>query len=500
MVVLRQKYQILSALLVLTSAACANSRVDEGGGRIPAPAVEPEASTADKSSSAAVRLPAIPLSVEESKPLGLIVITVDTLRADYLSCYGHARILTPGFDRLAAGGALFRNAIAQSTTTTPSHASLFTGLYLQDHNVYSNFEALGAEPRMLAEVLFAHGFDTFAIANMKHLNPEVGNLGQGVKTFVRKGHKRRAGATIDNFLGWLDKGGERPFYGWLHLADVHTPYRPPPPYDRFYYDDDERDPRKNSLSQIWSLLPEHMSDHPFFQQWLAGITDLRWVQAQYQGAVTYVDDEIGRLLDELERRDMLHRTVIVITADHGESLGEHDMYFVHTGLYEATVRVPLIMYFPGSGRQGIQVDEVVEMVDVMPTILEYFDAPAPIGIRGESLWPLIHGAVGQGRVALAEHAGHNLVALRSDRYKYIKHLRNARLQPSYPFRLGREELYDLREDPQELRDISKSRPDLIALFRDELHHRRKSGMGLATGKARLNKETVEVLRALGYVR
>src|SRR5690606_6078312 len=115
-----------------------------------------------------------------------------TLRADYLSSYGHARILTPSFDRFAAGGVLFRSAIAQSTTTTPSHASLMTGLYLQDHNVYSNFEALGDDPQTLAEILKAQGFDTFALVNMRHLTPEIGGLGQGFDTFVRSGNMRRA--------------------------------------------------------------------------------------------------------------------------------------------------------------------------------------------------------------------------------------------------------------------------------------------------------------------
>lgn len=446
-----------------------------------------------------IRLPPVKLPVGDAEPLGLVVITVDTLRADYLSCYGHARILTPSIDRLASGGQLFRDAIAQSTTTTPSHASLMTSLYLQDHNVYSNFEALGDKPRTLGEVLYGRGFATFAIANMRHLNPEVGNLGQGIDTFVRSGFMRRAGPSIDEFFTWLDKLGERRFFAWLHLADVHTPYRPPPPYDRFYYDDDERDPNKTSLSRVWNLLPEHMSDHPFFQQWLEGITDLRWVLAQYQGAVSYVDDEIGRLLDELEARDLLHRTAIVFTADHGESLGEHDMYFVHTGLYEPTVRVPLITYFPGAGRQGVEVTETVELVDVMPTILEYFDLPAPKGMRGRSLWPLVRGELVPKRTALIEHAGRNLVALRSDRFKYIKHLRSLHIQPSYRFIEGKEELYDLREDPQERHNLAQEQPEVVQVLRKELEARRAGKMGMGTGKAELTAETIDVLRSLGYV-
>ena len=127
---------------------------------------------------------------------------------------------------------------------------MFTSLYLQDHSVFSNFEALGNGPRTLAEVFSGRGFSTFAIVNMRHLNPEVGNLGQGFQTFVKSGYFRRAGSTIDEVLAWLDNLGEKPFFAWLHFADVHTPYQPPPPYNRFYYDDDERDPAKRSLSRI----------------------------------------------------------------------------------------------------------------------------------------------------------------------------------------------------------------------------------------------------------
>ncbi|MFC1610851.1 sulfatase [Myxococcota bacterium] len=444
-------------------------------------------------------LPTINLPVGDSSPLGVVYVTVDTMRADYLSCYGHARILTPSFDRVASGGVLFRQAIAQSTTTTPSHASMFTSLYLQDHNVYSNFEALGNTPRTLAELFSGRGYRTFAVVNMRHLNPEVGNLGQGFQTFIKSGYFRRAAPTIDHFLEWLDQQGESPFFAWIHFADVHTPYQPPPPYNRFYYDDDERDPAKRSLQRIWPFLPEHMSDHPYFLQWLDGITDLEWVYAQYQGAVTYVDDEVGRLLDALEERAMLHRTAVVLTSDHGESLGEHDMYFVHTGLYDVTVHVPLIVYFPGAGRQGVQVREVVEMVDVYPTILEYFGIPARHKIRGRSLWPLVRGEMQSNRIALIEHAGRSQVALRSNRFKYIKHLRHMKHQPSYPFIEGKEELFDLKQDPFERNNLVQDHPDVLQAFRKELKLRRTDRHDLEIGEAEVSQETVEVLRALGYV-
>ena len=436
----------------------------------------------------------------DTAPLGLILITVDTLRADYLSSYGHARILTPSFDRLASGGILFKQAISQASTTTPSHASIMSSLYLQDHNVVTNFEALGNSPRTLAEVMAGRGFNTYAIVNMKHLNPEVSNLGQGFNEFVKSGNMRRAGPTVDKALEWLEKNGEQPFFMWIHLLDCHTPYSPPPPYDRFYYDDDERDPNKRSLAKIWHTLPTHMTDHPFFQAWLEGITDSDWVLAQYQGAVTYVDDEFGRLLDRLEEMGLLERTAVVLTADHGESLGEHDIYFTHTGLYEPTIHVPLITYFPGAGRQGVQVREVVESIDIYPTVLEYFGIPIPRGIRGHSLWPLIRGEVQPERVAMSEHAGRNLVVLRTDRYKYIKQLRTIHLQPSYPWVEGREELYDLKADPLEKRDLTRDLPEVMKTFRRDLERRRSERLNLQVGRAELNNETVEVLRAMGYVR
>ena len=243
-----------------------------------------------------------------------------------------------------------------------------------------------------------------------------------------------------------------------------------------------------------------MSDHPYFRTWLAGVRDLEWVIAQYQGAITYVDDQIGRLMDALDGRGILDSTAMVVTSDHGESMGEHDMYFVHTGLYDSTVRVPLITYFPGSGRAGVEVHEVVELIDVMPTVLEYLDVEVPRSIRGRGLWPLIHGQIEPERIALTEHAGRNLVALRSARYKYIRHLRTRRLQPSYPFKRGVEELYDLSLDPKEENNIAAKSPGVIAMFRRELKERRQQKLDMDIGQAELNEDTIEVLRALGYVR
>lgn len=436
----------------------------------------------------------------KAKARGVILITVDTLRADHLSVYGGPKGATPNLARLAQGSVLFQTAMAQSSTTSPSHASIMTGLYPEDHNVYSNYDALGEGPVTLAKHLRAQGFMTYAIVNMAHLNPEVVNLGRGFDTFVHSGNGRGAGASFDHFLSWLDNVGDAPYFAWIHLADVHTPYKPPAPFDTMFYKGSARDANNHSLAQVWPLLPQEMANHPLFASWLAGITDVHWVSAQYQGAAAYVDRELGRLFDVLEQRRALDKTAIVFTSDHGESLGEHDMYFVHMGLYEPTVHIPLITHFPGSLRQGVQVEDVVQSVDIMPTLLDYLDVPAPQHIRGRSLWPLMAGQPMAAQPAFIEHAGRSQIALRSAQYKYIKHLRSHHIQPSYPFVAGREELYDLRRDPGELHDVAKHNPAIVRAMRAQAQAIVGSRQNLAGGKARLDDTTLDSLRALGYVR
>jgi arylsulfatase A-like enzyme len=375
-----------------------------------------------------------------------------------------------------------------------------TSLYLEDHNVYSNYDALGSSPTTLAKHLHAQGFLTYAIVNMPHLNPDVVNLGHGFDTFVHSGNQRGAGASFDHFLSWLENVGEKPYFAWIHLADVHTPYKPPAPFDTMFYKGNARDPNVSSLARIWPLLPREMASHPLFESWLGGITDVAWVNAQYQGAASYVDHELGRLFDVLEQRHALDKTAIVFTSDHGESLGEHGMYFVHMGLYEPTVHIPLITYFPGSHRQGVVVEDVVQSVDIMPTLLEYLGQNFPENIRGKSLWPLIEGNAQPARTAFIEHAGRSQIALRSAQYKYIKHLRTHHIQPSYPFTAGREELYDLVLDPGELEDISKRKPAVLRAMRKQAQAHVNERQNLQKGEAHLDDSTLDSLRALGYVR
>lgn len=431
---------------------------------------------------------------------GVILITVDTLRADPLSPYGGAVRRTPNIERLASGSLLFEHAFSTCSTTSPAHASLMTSLYLEDHKVYSNFEALGTDPATLAQVFRAQGFATYAIVNMAHLNPDVAKLARGFDTYIRSGNQRGAGATFDHALQWLDQHPKQRFFAWIHLADVHTPYHAPTPFDTWFYQGDPRAPEKTSLKKVWPLLPLEMAQHPLFTQWLQGITDVDWISAQYRGAVSYVDHEIGRFLDQLEQRHKLEQTAVILTSDHGENLGEHQMYFVHTGLYDATVHVPLIAYFPDHTRQSHRISELVQSIDIMPTLLEYFGLAAPEHLRGRSLWPLIHGNPSEERTLFMEHAGHSQIAARTRRYKYIQHLRTQHFQPSYPFVKGREELYDLLQDPQEKHNLAAKQPHLVRQFRRQIRAYQQDQKSFQAGNASLDTETLESLQALGYVR
>ena len=157
------------------------------------------------------------------------------------------------------------------------------------------------------------------------------------------------------------------------------------------------------------------------------------------------------------------------------------------------------MYFPNSEHQGVIVHDVIETVDIMPTILEYLDLPAPKTIRGRSLWPLIRGENQTPKTAFIEHAGRNLVGLRSNRYKYIQHRKTKHLLPSYPFVKGREELYDLDNDPAELNNIAQQNPELLNDFRLELQRRTEKKLEYKTGEAKITPEMLDVLQALGYI-
>jgi arylsulfatase A-like enzyme/Tfp pilus assembly protein PilF len=395
-----------------------------------------------------------PRSVE---PVDLLVITLDTTRADRIGAYGYAAARTPVIDRLAANGVRFEHAFAPNPTTLPSHTSLFTGLYPPSHGVRANGRyTLEGTHATLAESLAAAGYRTAAFIGAFPLDSRFG-LDQGfgtyddavnprTKTEGRGTAERSAAQVTDSALAWLRGGStvDDPVFLWVHYFDPHSPYAPPEP--------------------------------------LQG----------YDGEITLVDTQIGRLLGAIEKTRGLDRTLIVLTADHGESLGDHGEKTHGVFVYDATLRVPLVLTHPTLvGRPRVVDDAVVSLIDVVPTVLELLGVEIPAEVDGRHLLDdrrATDDAVYFDTVEpLMQYGWAPLRGLRTLREKLIE--------------APEPEHYALDDDPGELRNRFASAPPGAERLREELH--REFGPAdladLAPGTETVDPEVIERLASLGYV-
>lgn len=406
-----------------------------------------------------IRLP------DGGKP-NIVLISVDTLRADRLGCYGFRDVETPAIDALASRGLRFERCYSTTPLTLPAHTTMLTGTHPLFHGVRDNGGFLvPQELETLAEVLKAEGYETGAVVGAYVLDSKWG-LNQGFdfyydrfeldreEGFSMADVQRRGDEVVDQALSWVGNGRRKPFFLFVHLYDPHTPYAPPPPFNERY---------KHDL---------------------------------YTGEVAYTDAQVGRLLDALKGRGLLESTVVVFTADHGESLGEHGEATHGFFVYQAAIHVPLIFALPGERPRAATLPDVVSLTDLMPTVLELVDAPVPAPVQGRSLAPLLAGAEkpGRDRLALAEtfyprfHYGWNeILSIQDRRYKLI-------LSPG-------EELFDLLSDPGETRDISKQDPDTARRLAKRLGEM-TSEIGRdrhQTDYRKVDEATREKLASLGYI-
>ncbi|MBN2498878.1 MAG: sulfatase-like hydrolase/transferase [Deltaproteobacteria bacterium] len=425
-------------------------------------------------------------------PFHVILVTADAMRRDALGSAAR----TPKLEALAAEGLRFTRAYCNITTTTPSLATILSGLYPRDHGAYENTARLDGELWTLPEMLSSHGWLTAAIVNMPWLNPEVSNLTQGTDELFRCTEIRAAAETTELALRFLEsrRGEGRPFFLWIHYIDTHTPYRAPARLVR-RHDPPARDSQPGSLQAVWPLFPAHHRDNPHFQAWLAGVDDVEYVRASYWAAASAIDEGVGKIVARLKALGLWERTLFVFTADHGESLGEHRIWFAHAGLYEATARVPLVIRSP-TGPEGLRVDMPVEHADLLSTVLGRLGLPLPARVRGCDIWPRLGSA--RGRPVFLEHAGAQMEAVVSGRHKYIRHLRSITVHPGYPVQRGREELYDLEADPAEARDLTASRPDVLARMRAWMKRVERPIGERRASRAPIDGQLQENLRSLGY--
>ncbi|MFH1681308.1 MAG: sulfatase [Candidatus Eisenbacteria bacterium] len=419
----------------------------------------------------------------------LLLVTIDTLRSDRLGCYGAPGTRTPHLDRLAAEGAQFADCFTPVPSTAPSHATILSGLYPRTHGVHDNGAVLSESVPLLSEALRSAGYTTAAFVSGFPLESRFGfargfdhfddRLPDGFTTAEGRvrGTERIAARTVDAFLRWLP-GAKGPFLAWVHLFDPHAVYSAPGPFRRMYYEGRERDPSNRSLEGI-EIPGYHM---------LAGVTDVRYPIALYEGEVTYTDREFGRLLFGLERGRRSGPTLIVVVGDHGESLTEHGYYFGHSHfLYEPSLSVPLLLRLPGRVPAGRIVSGPVSVADLAPTLLDLLGVPAGWEADGASLLPLLEGAGGETRAIPLERPpapGGRLSGLREGPWKYLRS------------EDGTEELYHLGRDPGEVRNLAPVEVEKTSGFRERLL--REAIEAEMPAEPLLDEETREKLRALGY--
>jgi arylsulfatase A-like enzyme len=505
-------------------------------------------------------------------PSNILLITIDTLRADHLSGYGYSRATSPVIDRLGAEGVRFGQAVVQWPKTTPSFTSMFTATYPKDNGIVRKVGIpIPCRFETLAEVLKRNGYATHAVVANGALASDF-FFDQGFDTFIETWKLVKPGSkplpndpnqpnaplppgTPDpngaeavtrlamGLLNKLDKGG-KPYFLWVHYLDPHYPYSPPPPYrDRFQDDALFRaTPRKIDISpdkpdqQMFGIGSHHVLD---------GRDDLPFYVARYDAEIAYTDAQIGRLLDEMKRRKLLGKTLTVLTADHGESLGDHNYYFDHGRFgFDTCLRVPLIFHYPGVLKPRVDADPV-ELLNLAPTLLEAAGVDLKDGawMQGRSLTPRLRGQGGQGgqapppppsptttaaSAASAARTPGKLVAhpglafseagweannkwqkiVRDGRFKLVF----AQTRPEQRWIGGegvRFTLYDLKNDPHETKNVADQYPDDLKRLQRELSSWAAAprfpvaidteGGTCGGGQRPMDEQTRELLHSLGYI-
>jgi arylsulfatase A-like enzyme/tetratricopeptide (TPR) repeat protein len=397
-------------------------------------------------------------------PLNVLLITLDTTRADHLGCYGYPQAKTPRLDGLAGEGIRFSRVYCPAPLTLPSHCSIMSGLYPLAHGVRNNGHELPPGIRTLAETMKGHGYSTAAFVSSFSVDSRFG-LGRGFDVYddtfqsqlPLKGQnaERKAEETYARFSRWLDNIGQSRFFAWVHYYDPHLPYDPPSPFK------------------------EEFGGHP------------------YDGEIAYMDQYVGAVLDRLREKGVLERTLVVVAGDHGEGLGDK----VETGhgifLYEETLRVPLIFYNPRIFPRSQVIESEVRLVDMAPTILETIGLKGEAaGMQGQSLIGWIKGKSRRDLDSLVEtfyprenFGWSELVGLVSGPWKFIQ--------------APRPEFYDLKNDPGETKNIygssAEKAGELSRRLQREILRLSSTSAVVAGGQAPARTEDLEKLKSLGYV-
>ncbi len=402
-----------------------------------------------------------------TKP-NVLLIGVDSLLADHMSCYGYHRHTTPHIDRFAQDGALFERTYSAHIPTTSAYSSMLSGMDCFSTQVVAlrHKGPLRPEVKTLAEILRDSGYNTTCVGFS-------GNPGsRGFDSYLdypgwgswAEGRSPKAQNLNNVTIPELDRLVDQsdPFFLFLRHMDPHAPYLPPEPYERMFYHGDECDPSNTSMQPVMAFKP--FCD--FFASWMPpGITDKDYVIAQYDGAVAYMDACIQAIFNALEARGVFDNTIIIFNGDHGETLYDHECWFDHHGLYDVTLHVPLIIRYPRAVPAGKRVSGFNQHKDLVPTILELASIQTDIEFDGRSLMPMVEGEVPshESEFYITECTWMRKHGWRTPHWKMI-----VALEPDFHFK-PTIELYNLVEDPDENNNLAETRPDVVAALQDRMH-------------------------------
>jgi arylsulfatase A-like enzyme len=457
---------------------------------------------------------------------GVILVQLDTLRKDHLDMYGYERPTAPILRGLAGEGAVFQNAITQTSWTKVETPSVLTSLYPTTHGVYQIPDRLPASATTIAEVFRQGGYATLSYSSVvftgqfTNLHQGFEELHEGESTAGRAGPRgaKTAREYVDRLVDWLGDHRDVPFFVYLHFFDPHPPYEPNRPYDTTWADPKGRE----QYLRQQEALKKTVGDAFMAQRGMATPEELRkagiepadyirYSKDWYDGSIRAMDVEIGRLVERLRELGLGDRSVIAFFADHGEEFHEHGRMWHGQSIYGELIRVPLILWGPGHVGKGLRIDEPVELVDVMPTLLDLSGLASPAAAQGQSLRPLFAkpqaGAGWKRRPPIAERqpmGGNDFpnaaesYAIMDGNWKLIHNVVRPPEKPEF-------ELFDFYQDPLDRTNVAAEHADVVARLGkslDSWHQMAKAAKlkpdsELTKG---MSKEQLDQLRSLGYVK
>jgi len=466
------------------------------------------------------------------QPQGIVVLWTDTLRQDHLDAYGYGRETAPALRRLASEGVLFRNHTAQATWTKVATPSVLTSLYPSTHGVLDFNDRLPAGATTLAEAYRAAGYATIGFAS-NLFTGQFTNLHQGFEeqhedgSLPNQGSSKTTREYVDRLVEWLEVHRDAPFFVFLHLYDPHDPYEPNRPYDSMWADPAKKQEHHRHLEAVRKVISD-----PLLK--LFGMpTRAELVKARldpeayvkhdvdwYDGSIRGLDVEVGRLLERLKGLGLDQRTLVVFTADHGEEFLDHGRMFHGQSVYGDLTQVPLMMRWPGVLPAGRVVEQVVQTIDLMPTLLEISGLKPPDEVQGQSLVPLLGASGGnrsasartwRPRPAISEKAVTNpskgaapaphdteAYAIVDGGWKLVHNTVRPTGGPEF-------ELFDFAKDPLNLRNVAGEHPEVVQHLKKLLEGWRQMARSARlkpdadTAKG-LSQEQLQRLRSLGYIR